>query len=299
MLKFRTLLVLLSPTLAVAQPSFTNAGTFPVGSSPQSIAVADFNGDGKLDLATANASDNTVTVLLGDGAGRFSQSRTFPTGNGPIQVLAADFNRDGRPDLVVLNSVSNTLSVLLGNGSGGFTPASASPVSAGMSPTSMVMADFNLDGTPDLAIANESGLVSIYLGNGSGGFTASPTPAFPSGRVQVSITAGDLNGDGKPDLLVIPSGVQFPPAGTTMAYLLPGTGDGSFQTPLIRTMLIPATLFSLAVGDFNGDGRPDVAAVDSFGFGNLSLLMNDSQHGLLGGVPVFSIGGFCYSIAVA
>ncbi|MBV8906537.1 MAG: VCBS repeat-containing protein, partial [Acidobacteriia bacterium] len=172
-------------------------------------------------------------------------------------------------------------------------------MSAGMSPTSMVMADFNLDGTPDLAIANESGLVSIYLGNGSGGFTASPTPAFPSGRVQVSITAGDLNGDGKPDLLVIPSGVQFPPAGTTMAYLLPGTGDGSFQTPLGTTMLVPATLFSLAVGDFSSDGRPDVAAVDSFGFGNLTFLRYDSGHGLFSGVPVFGLGAFCFSIAVA
>src|SRR6516162_2132438 len=97
-------------SLGVAQNDlFITGGVFAVGNSPRSIAVADFNGDGRLDLATANYGDNTVTVLLGDGTGHFAPGGTFATGSGPVQVLSVDFNRDGKPDLAILNSLGSSL----------------------------------------------------------------------------------------------------------------------------------------------------------------------------------------------
>src|SRR2546427_3865796 len=102
------------PNLAPAQTvSFIAPGDFPVGTHPQSVAVGDFNGDGRPDLAVANSGSNTVSVLLGIGDGTFQPARTFAAGSSPFSVAVGDLNGDWRPDLAVANYGSNTGSVLL------------------------------------------------------------------------------------------------------------------------------------------------------------------------------------------
>src|ERR1039457_168529 len=130
----RLILSCLVMSLSVkAQFTAAPGSPFPVGTQPYSIAAADFNGDGKIDIAVANSGSNNVTVLLGNGAGGFTSASgsPFPAGSQPYSVVVGDFNGDGKPDLAIANNLSQNLPILLGNGAGGFTPAPGSPVSLG------------------------------------------------------------------------------------------------------------------------------------------------------------------------
>lgn len=139
-----------------------NAGTINVGTSLTGIVAADFNGDGKLDLAVTDGSGNAVFILLGNGDGRFGPPTKIPLGNQPVAIVAGDFNNDGKQDLAVANSVDGTITLLLGNGDGTFTATAPYPV--GLQPVSLAAADFNGDGKLDLAVVNlDDGTVSILL----------------------------------------------------------------------------------------------------------------------------------------
>ena len=105
---------------AHAAPTFATKTDYSTGNAPYGVTSADFNGDGKLDLAVANANDNSVSVLLGNGNGAFGGKTDYPVGNTPYAVTSADFNGDGKADLAVVNSNADTLSVLFGNGDGTF-----------------------------------------------------------------------------------------------------------------------------------------------------------------------------------
>jgi hypothetical protein len=164
-------LAFFSVTTQTSAVAFGPASSTAMGTEPFSVAVGDFNGDGKLDLAVAGGP--TVSVLLGDGAGDFTLASSPASGSGPLAV--GDFNGDGKPDLAVANG--RTISILLGDGTGNFTLAS-SPGTAGVGAGQVVVGDFNGDGNLDLAVANYwDNAVSILLGDGAGNFMLASSPA--------------------------------------------------------------------------------------------------------------------------
>lgn len=210
-----------------------------------SEAVADFNKDGKLDLAIPNYFQNNIALLLGDGTGNFAPATHVNVCCNPPSVTTADFNKDGKPDLAV--GVYGGVNVFLGDGAGGFgTPT---VLSAGTGYAFIVSANFNGDNKPDLAVANlESNNVSIFLGDGSGGFSGPVN--FAVGINPFGIVVNDFNKDGKMDLATAN-------ANTPSISILLGNGAGSFSA---APEIIGNTAHRIATGDFNKDGKPDLVA---------------------------------------
>lgn len=205
-------------------------GTYTAAPSPAlsgyslaPILVADFNGDGKQDLAIPNGDNNTVSILLGHGDGTFSVTAASPAiESNPSQFAVGDFNNDGIPDLAVTSRSSDPMTVLLGKGDGMFTAASASPAASSGSPYSIAMGDFNGDGKLDLAVADlYNDTASILLGHGDGTFGAAST--IHSGSNGSSIATADFDGDGNLDLAVGLGGAS-------------GVGDTASSTGLLTTM---------------------------------------------------------------
>ena len=284
--------------------SFVARRDFDAGSRPSSVAVGDFNGDGVPDLAVANASSNNVSVLLGYGDGSFQAARSFGVGTNPRSVAVGDFNGDGLPDLAVANSSSNNVSVLLGHGDGSFQAARS--FAAGSGPTSVAVGDFNGDGVPDLAVANagsspyfRNGSISILLGTGDGGFTAAQTIA--AGDTPAAIAVADFNGDGASDLVVVNNGYFVDDGeggytfyeGDTFRLFL-GYGDGTFRLGVV--VGVARAPISVAVGDFNGDGVPDLAVANA-NSNNVSVLLGNGD-GSFQTARSFAAGSGPTSIAV-
>jgi hypothetical protein len=151
-------------SLGKGNGTFTPGTSIPLGQSLSKIVTADFNGDGKLDLAVTDSVGNTAIILLGNSDGTFGTPITIPVGNQPDAVVTGDFNNDGKLDLAIANYADGTVTLLLGNGDGTFTQATGSPYAVGRGPVALAAADFNGDGKLDLAVANSTdGTVSILL----------------------------------------------------------------------------------------------------------------------------------------
>jgi hypothetical protein len=236
--------------------SFRSPVSYPTGPSPYGVVIADFNGDGKPDLAVANGDSYTVSVLLGNGDGTFAPAVNYATHYYPDGLAVGDFNGDGKLDLVVVNDFSNDVSIFLGRGDGTFNPATN--VAAGSGPASVVIADFNGDGLADLVIANRfDNTLVLLLGNGNGTFQA--PLVYSVGGQPEAVVAKDLNGDGKPDLIVTSA------ADNTVSVLLQPTSlpatltvqAGSPQSAVVSTAY--ATPLAVVVKDGGGyplPGRP-------------------------------------------
>ncbi|HMA34775.1 MAG TPA: FG-GAP-like repeat-containing protein [Chloroflexia bacterium] len=236
---------------------------FSMGNQPIFVAVADLNSDGWPDLVTASDSATEVMVRLGDGIGGFGSATRVPVSGGPYAVAVGDFNRDGRPDLVIADSQIGQVSVLLGNGDGTFQAPINFPV--GTTPVAVAVGDLNGDGIPDLAVSNYGAAsVSVLLGNGDGLFQ--PAQTFAVGSDPWGIVLRDLNNDGQLDLVTTNFGF-----GSNSVSVLLGNGDGTFQSRI--DFAVGHAPDALAVGDFNGDGKLDLAIANS-GSNSVTVLLN-------------------------
>jgi hypothetical protein len=237
--------------------SFRNSSNPPTAPYPQSVAVGDFNGDGKLDMAVPVYSIGTpvtdVNIFLGNGNGTFKAGPAFPlTGQNVNNVAVGDFNGDGKLDLVISMPDAGEIQVLLGNGDGSFTPLA--PISVPNGVFKVGTGDFNGDGKIDLVVTAYE--VTVLLGNGDGTFTAKPSIPITGGAA--STVVGDFNGDGIADLAVADNGSEFAPSSVT---ILLGKGDGTF-TQVPESPATGIEPLAITAGDFNGDGILDLAVTN-------------------------------------
>jgi len=249
----------------------TTRQTFSVGASSNQIATADFNNDGKADLAVVNTGANAVQILRGDGTGLFTLNATLSTGAGPLAVAIADFNADTQLDLAVANFGGNSVSVFLGTSTGGF--GSPSTLAPGLGPRGLAVADVNKDGKLDLIVtlgkSSQEGEVALMFGNGTGGFTLSNT-LFVGPAPNVA-ALGDFNRDGNLDV------VTASHTGDTVS-ILQSIGTGTFLIPGRIPVPVGAFPDAIAVGDFNGDSKPDVIAANEQ-LNNISVAFGDGTCG--------------------
>ncbi len=255
--------------LGVGNGFFQGARAFPVGPgtcaincTTPSIATADFNGDGFLDLVAANQQDNVLNLLLGNGDSTFQAHLDFPvTGLTPSSLAVGDFNKDGKMDVAVADQCTpnincdasaGSISVFLGNGNATFQNA-VDLSTGGENPVWIVSADFNKDGNLDLAISAAGDCtVKVLLGNGNGTFNSPLSTSLPACGNGMFVAA-DFNNDGVMDVAVVEP--------NAFALLL-GNGDGTFQ-PGVSTASTGAE--GLVAADFNKDENFDLAVSEGQG----------------------------------
>jgi FG-GAP-like repeat len=239
--------------------SFKPGAVYQVGTQPYSVTTADFNQDGKIDLAAANNGDNEVAVLFGNGDGTFQSPVNYQAPL-PERVLGVDLNGDGYPDLAILaycgndpqNCPNGAVQVMLNNGNGTF--GNPNYYQVGVGPDGIAVAELRHNGKIDLAVANNNfqapSTVSVLLGNGDGTFQ--PAVNYAVGDGPAGITLADFTGNGNDDIAVANVGDG------ELSFLL-GNGNGTFQPAVTLSGPSGTAPLSVAAGDFNGDGVLDLA----------------------------------------
>src|SRR5579872_3373294 len=249
-----TAVLIFLPVMAGAQVFLYGRADFPTGSNYLgSVVVADFNGDGRPDLAVTNSQNNQISILLGSANGGFVAGGTYATGANPTALVAADFNHDKKIDLAVVNANAGTISVFLGNGDGSFQNRVDYAVGEGAA--AIVAADFDGDGTIDLAtISTNDSAVAVLLGKGDGSFEVEGLIPVPSGPTL--LVGGDVNKDGKVDLITCNNNYS---TGTITVLL--SNGDGTFKQVESQA---PSFATAVGVADFNRDGKLDMVIVADY-----------------------------------
>lgn len=255
--------------------TFSGLTQYPVGIFPTSVAVGDFNGDGILDLAVSNGQGNTVTVLWGVGGGLFQGQVNVGTGDNPYAIAVDKVPGNSIPEIVAANNGSNSIGVLLSNGTKD-TFQSRADFGASVDPYCITSADFNGDGIPDLAVGSYSaGTISIELGNGDGTFQSPLSTTYSAATPRAMVTT-DFNGDGIPDLAIVNYDSN------TVTILL-GEPGGTFSPALGSPIAVGNEPDAIVVGDFNGDGIPDLAVANyggsGTGTGTVSVLLGNGTNG--------------------
>ena len=246
---------------ASGSPITLGASRASAAAVPVAIASGIFTASGFPNPLITDPVGNTVTVLLSNGDDTFKTATGSPiaVGKQPSAIVTGDFNADGNQDFVVTNFTDNTLSVFLGNGDGTFRQEIGSPFALPSSvagPIAMVSGDFNADGKLDLAIVNQTtNNVTILLGNGDGTFAQATNSPISVGTFPVAIAAGDVNGDSHTDIAIVNQ------SDNTVTVLL-GNGDGTFTAALNSPLKTGQTPTGIAIADFNGDGKEDIAVTD-------------------------------------
>ncbi|HEY2932198.1 MAG TPA: VCBS repeat-containing protein [Acidobacteriota bacterium] len=249
----------------------------PLGGPPGNILMGDVNGDGKQDLVASVGRDHSIVILLGNGRGTFvpavSSPLRFDVAFGEMGL--ADFNGDKNLDLALASHDSYNVTVLLGNGKGGFTPAPGSPFPAGQGKKphthGLVVGDVNRDGKTDIITANnEDGNIAVLLGDGKGGFLRASGSPFRVGPGPYPIGLGDINGDDRLDV-VAPNTVS----NGTVTVLL-GDGKGAFTAAPASPASVVARPYYVAIGDLDGNGKPDIAVAHD-DTSQVSVLLGDGK----------------------
>lgn len=268
--------------------SFAQAKVYATDEGPAAVALGDLNGDGHPDLASANYTANTVSVLLNNGDGTFRTRHDYSTAPSPKALVLGDLNGDGKADLVTANLWDDTISVLLAKGDG--TLQAKRDYRTAERPFDVALGDLDGDGRLDIAVAaDESNMISVFRNSGDGSFEASRNYETDAGPDSIAIA--DMNADGRPDLITANG------AAATVSVLVNG-GDGNFTAGSVFD-LGSNGFPSLAVGDLNGDTAPDLAVMDS-GEG-LSVLLSRQGGGFAprrlyrrwygGGVTIADLNG--------
>lgn len=223
---------------------------FRASSYPTSMASADFNGDGLIDIVTTDEYKPFISVMLATGNSTFAANVDYGAASSACSIIAADLNGDGKPDLVAGNLYGTNVSVYINLGNGTFAARVDQPV--GTSPKSVAAADFNGDGKNDIVAANfKNNTVSVLMNNGNGTFA--PQIVYATSSEPRAVAAVDLNGDGKIDIATA-NGHQFPSSNVSV---LMNTGNGTFAAKVDYSAVSSA--IAIAAADFTGDGKPDLA----------------------------------------
>lgn len=224
-----------------------------IGAAPLSVVAGDFNGDGKLDAASANLNSNSVGVRFGDGKGGFAASASYPVGTQPYQIITGFFNNDLFLDLATTNQQSGNVTVLVNNGAGVFTGTS---YPAGVAPTNLAAADLNGDGRTDIVTASGSAsALAVLLANAGGGFDAPALVGITNSQVQ-AVALGLVNGDANIDIVTANPG-------TSNVSVLLGNGSGGFGAPTNLSLGANSVPTTISLGDFNGDTKLDAVSFTS------------------------------------
>ncbi len=286
-----------SPTYFKTRTDVTS-GNFVYG-----IAVKDLDGDGRSDMVVVNSGSNTVSFIKNTTAGgvlAFVAPITSPINNYSVGVAIEDLNGDGKPDVVITNFNANTISLFKNTSSGGtlsFAPAIT--VSTGKNPYNVVIADFDGDGRPDIAVTNENSIpayVSVFPNTSlpGGALVFSSEKKFPAGSMGRGLYAADLDADGKPDLVVASQD------GAVSVFKNTSTANTiNFAQRLIYN--IPGSVpESVVAVDLDGDNKPDIAVANNDVAGRVSVFKNLSTVGSVsfGTAQVFAVSSNPFSIAV-
>ncbi|HEU0209135.1 MAG TPA: FG-GAP-like repeat-containing protein [Candidatus Udaeobacter sp.] len=262
----------------------------PASGGPAQAAIADLNGDGFADVATANAdfSVSSMGVLLGNGDGTFQSPVTYTTGVFTSGIVIADFNQDGIPDIAAMSQGSGNdgdVSIFLGNGDGTFQ----NPIvnNLGIFPVAIVAGDFDRDGALDIAsIDYFAAKAYISLGNGDGTFQT-PVP-YRIGSGPYSIATADFNNDTFADLAVVNDNTS------TVSVLL-GNGDGTFRTQ--RVFPTGFQVEFVTTGDLDGDGNQDIV-VANYADRTAGVLLGNG-NGTFQPQVAYPVGGYTSGLAIA
>jgi hypothetical protein len=254
---------------SASAPSFAATRSYRVGRDPGSVAIGDLNGDRKPDLAVANYSGPSVSVLMNRGDGSLRAARNFATGSEhdlPGTVAIGNLTRDRKPDLAISNFVSKGRGIIVLTNKGGGRFRAERRFATAAQPEAVAIGQLNGDKKPDLvAVSHDDDAVSVLLNKGGGRYAAKVN--YRTGAGPGSIAIGDVTGNDKPDLVT-------PNENANTVSLLVNKGDGTFESKRdFRTGRNPT---AVAIGDLNGDGKPDVAAVNNWS-GTISVLTNSGE----------------------